>query len=132
MVVLGILVLGSGSVIFSQAGTCSVEVKQYASVPYISGGVGLDERQGLEQMGKDYNLKLVFAAIEGKYMGDVNVTVTDTTGQTLLEAISDGPWFYTNLPPGKYNISVQSSGQTFNRTVTLSQKKQTTAHFSWK
>jgi hypothetical protein len=42
-----------------------VQPKNHGSAPYLSGGVGLDEREALNQIGKDYNPKLSFAATSG-------------------------------------------------------------------
>jgi hypothetical protein len=109
-----------------------IQPKQYGNIPYISGGVGLDEREALSQMARDYDLKLSFALTGGNYLGDVAVEVRDTGGRMVLEAVSEGPWFFTKLPPGRYTVSVRVTGKTQQKTVQVSGRGQTVLNFFWK
>ena len=109
-----------------------IQPKHYGSIPYLSGGVGLDEREDLSRMTRDYNLKLSFAATGGDYLGDVAVEVQDAGGRLVLEAVSEGPWFFTKLPPGRYTVVVRAAGKSQQKTVQLSGRGQTVLNLFWK
>ena len=104
----------------------------YGGVPYVSGGIGLDERETLRAIGKKYNLHLNFALAQGNYVSDVEVQIADAAGQTVVEAISQGPWFLIKLPAGTYHIRAQMHGQSLEQVVQVSQLGQTERVFLWK
>lgn len=124
---LSVGLFGLGSTALAQ----SVEVKSYGGVHYISGGIGLDEREELEMMGRNYNLKLVFAVQQGNYLSDIKVVVTGSGGNIVLEAISDGPWFYVQLPPGTYNVSATTLGKMIRKTAHVGSGTHTQLNFVW-
>jgi hypothetical protein len=103
----------------------------YQNVSYLSGGIGEEEREALRQMDREYNVKLIFAAKEGVYLSDVDVTIEDGRGRKVLETVSDGPWFYAKLPPGKYNVVAQVRDQTHKRVIEVGQQKQAQFQFVW-
>lgn len=76
------------------------EVRTYEEIPYLSGGVGLYEREALCFMSQDYNLKLIFAVAARNYLSNVEIQIRDQGGKTVLEAISQGPWFLRNFHQG--------------------------------
>jgi hypothetical protein len=108
-----------------------VQPKYYGSVPYLSGGVGLDEREALNQTGKDYNLKLSFAVTSGDYLGEVAVEIRDSAGHVALDAVSDGPWFFSKLPPGRYTVFVKANEKTQRKAVQVSGKGQVVLDIFW-
>ncbi|MGB9671402.1 MAG: hypothetical protein ACPLXR_09695 [Halothiobacillaceae bacterium] len=75
-------------------------------ISYIGGGVGVAERAALEQWAKDYTLRIEMARKSGEYLGDMQVRVFNAKGETVLEAPSDGPLFYVQLPDGPYAVEV--------------------------
>jgi hypothetical protein len=80
------------------------EGKTAQGFPYLSGGVGSDERDALEERGKGFNLKLVFAERRGPFLADVRIVIADGKGAEVISLASAGPWFYIQLPPGRYNV----------------------------
>jgi len=109
-----------------------IEKKEYQGIPYVSGGIGVDEREAFAAMGKDYSLKLMFAIKSGEYLADVKVEISDSIGKKVLDAVADGPWFFTNLPPGKYTVTVAMMGKAQQNGVNIGKvKKQTTLRFYW-
>ncbi len=38
------------------------------------------------------------------------MTIGDSKGKTLVEAVSDGPGFYATLPAGRYKITADNNG----------------------
>jgi hypothetical protein len=109
-----------------------IKAKSYSGIPYVSGGIGLDEREALTRMSPDYNLKLSFAVTSGNYLGDVPIVIRDAGGKVVLEAVSEGPWFLTKLPPGKYNVTAKLMGQIQQRSVQVSAGGQSQLSFFWK
>ena len=109
-----------------------IEKKEYQGIPYMSGGIGIDEREAFAAMGKDYSLKLMFALKSREYLSDVKVEISDRIGKKVLNAVAEGPWFFTNLPPGNYTVTVTMMGKAQQNVVNIDKgKKQTTLRFYW-
>ena len=98
-------------------------------IQFLSGGIGVEERDAMRAEGKDYNLKLSFSLKDGAYLADVKVAI-DSGKKPLVRADSDGPLFYAELPPGKYRITVSYQGKTQTRTVSIG-KNATSVFFHW-
>ncbi|HAA03738.1 MAG TPA: carboxypeptidase regulatory-like domain-containing protein [Syntrophobacteraceae bacterium] len=128
------VVLVFASLSFAQVmATFSPEQMAYGGVPYISGGVGLDERAQMSEVSHDYNLKLMFATSpSGEYLSNVAVVIRDTRGRKILEAVSEGPWLFTRLPSGKYSVTATAQGKTIQREVLVPGKALAEADFYWK
>jgi hypothetical protein len=88
-------------------------------VEFISGGVGISERNAMEELERDYNLKLVFAHITGKYLSDITVRIQDTSGNLLLNTTTDGPWLLVRLPVGKVKITAIYQSKSQSRDVKI-------------
>ncbi|RJR40983.1 MAG: hypothetical protein C4576_19015 [Desulfobacteraceae bacterium] len=87
---------------------------------YMSGGVGIEERNAMEaQAAKGYDLKLVFAITPGNYLSFVDVRINDQTGKQVLSAQSNGPWFYADLPKGSYTVVADYDGRQKSQKVTV-------------
>jgi len=106
-------------------------VKTVSGVSYVSGGVGTDSIDKLSLLAGNFNLKLVFALNSGDYVADVGVVIVDAGGKTLLNTMSDGPWFLTKLPTGNYQILATLSGNTVKRQVSIGTAKLRTVDFRW-
>ncbi len=113
-----------------QPQSAPLEQRTSGNFMYVSGGIGSAERDMLEATARDYNLKLVFSGQAGPYISDVEVSVRDTRGMELLNAVSDGPWFYLNAPEGAYIISATFRGQTKTKRITLGRSLKT-VNFFW-
>ncbi len=109
----------------------SLEIKNYDGVPYLTGGIGLGEREEMEALTRDYNIKLVFAVQQGNYLSNVAVMVTSSTGGKVLEAVSDGPWLYANLPPGTYTVAATTLGKTISKGARVTAGGRTQLNFVW-
>ena len=75
----------------------------------MSGGVGIEARNQMMERANPYDLKLSFADRAGDYLSDVKVAIEDERGQRIVDTTAAGPWFYAELPAGKYDIKA-----TFN------------------
>ncbi|MEO7725682.1 MAG: carboxypeptidase regulatory-like domain-containing protein [Burkholderiales bacterium] len=105
-------------------------VETAGNVSYVSGGVGADSIDRLNSLAKDFNLKLVFALRSGDYVSDVQVNIASASGKTLLDTASQGPWFLTRLPAGKYQIAATFAGKTEKRSIVVG-KGLRTVDFRW-
>lgn len=100
-------------------------------IAYMSGGVGLDEREAMHSLAPNYNLRLVFAARQGAYLSDVKVDIRNTAGRNILSAVSNGPWFFAKLPSGRYRIMVEAGGKHMTRSAVVGSQGQTALKFYW-
>ncbi len=95
-------------------------VSEDQGIPYMSGGVGADEREAVAARAMNYNLKLTFAVTNStQFLANVSVKIEDASGKILVDAVADGPYFYAKLPAGKYRVVATSGGQVEERTVTV-------------
>ena len=106
-------------------------VHQAGGLSYVSGGVGDESLQSLRERVSEFNLKLVFAMTSGAYLSNVRVTVADARGKTLVEAISDGPWFLAKLPAGEYRVVASYAGKAIERSVAVDATALKTVDFRW-
>lgn len=101
-------------------------------VPYISGGIGVSGREEMQEVKSRFNLRLLFAvAGSGSYLADVRVRIDDAAGPTLLEAVSQGPWFYASLAPGRYVLRVDNAGQVQTRDIAIPATGAVEQSFYW-
>ena len=107
------------------------ESQTYKGIPYLSGGIGVDERETLRQQAKDYNLMLGFAEKAGNYLSDVEVVIKNAKGDTVLEAVSQGPWFFTKLPAGTYTVIATMTGKTQRHVVKVAATGHAQLYFYW-
>ena len=82
-------------------------------------------------MSSQFNLKLIFALKSGEYLSGVQVAITDAKGKSMLDTTSEGPWFMTRLPVGKYQIVATVAGKTEKRQITVDGTKLKTVDFRW-
>jgi hypothetical protein len=107
------------------------EVQAERGISYISGGVGIDERDALRAMTRDYSLQLGFAQTSGSYLSGVNVEIQDAAGHPILQSESKGPWFFADLPAGKYTVWATTMGDTQQKVTRVTENRQKTLYFYW-
>lgn len=77
----------------------------YRGNAIMSGGVGEDEREAMRQEIAPFNLWLMFVEQgTGNYSAGVKVTLTDANASPVVDAVSDGPWLFVHVPPGRYTV----------------------------
>jgi len=109
-----------------------VEGKTAQGFPYISGGVSFEERKAMEARATGYNLRLTFAAKSGPYIADVRLLIQDEKGKEIISTDTEGPWFFIDLPPGKYSIKATFKGETKEvMNLSLSKGKSARRYFYW-
>lgn len=78
---------------------------------YMTGGVGSGEREKMQSLAGEYNLKLSFAETSGMYISDVRLSIA-RDGRQIVQTITNGPWFYIKLPPGVYSVEATYENET--------------------
>lgn len=81
-------------------------------VRYLMGGVGSDEREIMETLAADYNVKFAFADMSGDYIADVSVVIDDLHGKSLVQLVTNGPWLCVKLPSGSYRVKATYGAKT--------------------
>jgi hypothetical protein len=110
----------------------TLQAQRQGNVTFISGGAGDEDRQTLQSVKSQYNLRLQFALQKsGEFLADVNVTVVDGQGRTILDTNSDGPLFYAQLPAGHYKLTVTNQGQAQTRSIAVSASGAQAIDFYW-
>jgi hypothetical protein len=128
----GLLLLINATVSFPEETdeTTALE-EERTKTPYLSGGIGTDERDALSAEAKNYNLKIVFATKGKSYLADIAVKMKNESGKTIIDATSDGPWFFTRLSPGKYTVFATMKEEALRQKVEIKQIGQTVLYFFW-
>jgi hypothetical protein len=128
-----LVIFGASSLAFARVPSWDQpEAQSYKGVPYISGGVGSDERATLSTMAKKDNLELSFALQDKDYLGGAKVLIKDAKDHVVLQAASDGPLFYTRLPEGAYTVMATANGKTQIQKVRIPDKGKAMVFFAWK
>jgi hypothetical protein len=70
--------------------TCGITTAAAQNVKFVSGGVSDDSAERMAALGKEFNLKLLFAAKDGHYLADVAVSISDAGNRKMLETVSEG------------------------------------------
>jgi len=108
-----------------------VQPQQQNGVTYLSGGIGEDEARAIEQA-KGYNLHMMFSVGPGnKFIPDVNVTVQNGSGQSVLTLEGAGPLVYVQLPPGKYKVLATRNGEERRDTADVGNGAARNLVFHW-
>ena len=101
--------------------------------PYIAGGIGSDERNKMEEMGKDFNLKIAFAVDDGSFLANIDLVIEDAKGQLVIATKVPGPWFFIRLTTGTYTI--KATYKQVVKTIAslkVQQGKELRRTFHWK
>jgi hypothetical protein len=128
LVLFGVALLGG----LAGAEDLGLDVKTAGNISYVSGGVGVSDRQALEQVKSKFNLRLLFAYTKsGEFLADIPVKIVDGAGKSVLDAVSAGPYFYAKLPPGRYRVSADNEGQVQTKSVTVPSSGAASEAFYW-
>lgn len=128
---LGIFVLAGLVATQAPAEALLPEVREQSGITYVTGGVGLDEREALMALGTEFSLALTFAGTAGEYLGAVEVRILSPAGPPVLEVTSDGPLLYVALPPGAYRVQATFGGVTLERPASVAPGRQTRLDLFW-
>lgn len=97
------------------------KVHKQGGSTYISGGGAEADRKELLKLAPKYPIQLIFE-VAGKIDGvsGVKVTLRDISGDSMVEAVSEGPFFYINPPAGgRFTIDAEYNGEKQSMTKDL-------------
>lgn len=93
-------------------------------VTYLCGGVGTEEASYMKSEARGYDMMLTFAAQDGSYLTDVNVSIRDTRGKPVLQTKCDSPILLVDLPrSGTYRIRAETAGYTLEQKAKVIAKE---------
>jgi hypothetical protein len=116
----------------TRSGARSVDASRSATgVATVSGGVGTAARENMRTQAPPHNVKMVFSLNTGNYLSDVQVKVTDSSGRTVIDELSNGPWLYAQLPAGNYTATATYNGKPVIQRFSVGNSGAKTAHFRW-
>jgi hypothetical protein len=95
------------------------EGKTVQGEPFVSGGVGLEERDAMQKERIRYALFVRTAAKGGAYLAAVDVRIADKAGKPVLETKLDGPWLLVNLRQGEYTVTANFGGKVQEKRTTI-------------
>lgn len=98
---------------------------------YISGGIGDQELQQVNQASRDFNLKLILAEKSGAYAADVKIDIANAKGKPVLDVPAAGPILLTRLAPGKYRIRAAYQQREQQKEVNVRAGGPQTVSFYW-
>ena len=102
-----------------------------ADIPYISRGVGADEREEFAAKETEYNLKIVVAEKSGNYLADVKVVIESANKDRVLETTMEGPILLAKLPPETNTIRATSGRNRLTQTVSIPAQGPRQVVFRW-
>jgi hypothetical protein len=120
-----------GSLAFSQSGPFLIKKEQVNGITVISGGVGQDERDYMQDMADQFSTKIILSLKSGNYLARVPVTIKDSGGEKVLEMETNGPWLYAELPQGRYTVTASYEGEAMEKQVNVPQSGQATVYLQW-
>ena len=121
---------GSPSAAPSKPAAATPGVTAASGVRFMAGDVGENAEQRIKAAQQNFNLKLVFTLVEGNYVADVDVSIKDAAGKTVLQQLVPGPFLLAELPPGVYDVTATYDGKPRSRKVRVGGRL-TTEQFRW-
>ena len=109
-------------------------VQKSGAVEYLSGGIGKDESTAFEAESRAWPLAIQFAVTGGQraqFASDVQVTVRDAAGRTVLETASSGPFLLLRVAPGRYDVEASLQGVVKHRKVSVRKGASTKVMLAW-
>lgn len=99
----------------------ALKVHRQGGSSYVTGGADDGSRAALREAAPRYPIQLIFlAGGETTGVSGVKVTLFDLRGDAILEAVSEGPYFYINPPSsGRYTVEAEFNGEKQRATKDL-------------
>jgi hypothetical protein len=85
---------------------------------YICGGVGVDDQEAIKAQAPGHSLMLTFAASTGAYLADVDVQISDASGNVVVATKCPAPIMLVDLPrKGVWHVRAQADGVIREKNV---------------
>ena len=104
-------------------------------VPYVSGGIGSDESAALKAQFPKYAMALTFTKVQGGknvFLASVPVKIVDSSGVTVLDVTTDGPYLLVDVPPGTYEVIASNDGNEQRAKLQVTAGRNSERAFAWK
>lgn len=104
------------------------------NVTYVSGGIGDSEAEMMRGIAKDYPLEMAFVQKlkqQEEFLANVKLQIQDIHNNTVLDAVTEGPYLFAKLPKGKYLITAEHNGDVKRQWVRVDGKKHQKVVFWW-
>jgi hypothetical protein len=98
------------------------QVQSQGQTEFITGGVGKDESDAIAQAAGAWPLMLELsqsAPPRAEFISDVQITIKDKSGNTVLDMTSTGPYVLVRLPAGKYSLDATYGSKTLHRDISI-------------
>ena len=124
---------GVGLLSSATGASAALEAVQNGPIPFVSGGVGEDERQEIGKLAPDYSLELLFATkgTPNEYLADIKVEIKDKNGNVMLDTVAQGPFLLAKMPPGRYSVNADNDGAVKQQTIRVAGAKPHRVVFIW-
>ncbi|MFI4986906.1 MAG: carboxypeptidase regulatory-like domain-containing protein [Alphaproteobacteria bacterium] len=110
----------------------AVQPRHEGEVTYTSGGVGSEGIAAMRAVESNYNLRLLFAVQgSGEYLAGVHVRLVDQRGNTVIDTVAEGPYFFAKVKPGRYQVIAESEGKALTRSVDVSRSGAVSRALYW-
>lgn len=90
-----------------------------ATVATFSGGIAESGMAHVQSIEKDYSTKIVFSGEGGMFLADVNITITDSKGTSMVSGSTNGPVLLANLPAGRYTLEARYDNAMKKETLNI-------------
>jgi hypothetical protein len=104
------------------------------AVTYRIGGIGRDETAAMRRAEAAYPLSIEFTArAEPRdwLLANIEVTIKNQRGDTMLKTYSDGPILLAKLPDGRYTVTATDDGKSETKPVSVAAGKPEKLVFVW-
>lgn len=125
----GRAVVGMGKSI--PLGVVELPVNKDRGIAYVTGGVGEDEAAAMRSVASRYSMRARFTMSTGEFVSDVSVRVSKADGKLIFAAISDGPYLYAQVPPGRYVLSATLNGIERSRSFDIPKRGGINVSLMW-
>jgi hypothetical protein len=112
------------------------QIQQYGTTQYISGGIGIDECNVIKTEACNWPLQLMFSEVQagstvGAWVSDVDVKITDKSGNSVLSIITQGPLLLVKIPSGLYTLTANYQGKIATRNISVREGRNETVSVHW-
>lgn len=90
-----------------------------ASTSFVSGGIGAYEKNWFSTHSNEFNLKVSYNDASGHNLAGVNVTLTDSKNNTVLNTTTEGPFLLVKTNPGSYTLTSTYEGVSQTKKLTI-------------
>ncbi len=106
----------AGAALSADEASVVLKVHKQSGINFVSGGVGEEGRKAMSTVAPRYPIQLIFNVQGEPDVSGVKVTIKDLNGDKLIEAVSEGPYFFLSPVGGRYTFEAEYKGQKESKT----------------